>query len=139
MVSASFEPQRSHPTVVLEIAGQQLQVRAHNADAAHLQRLAAIVNERVEAQRRVSNNPRTVLVLAALDLADEVLSCRHKLEAVQEEARRAVALAEERARQIEQMARQAIAAAIEEIDRTLARDQEPHRKRSAETTESETA
>jgi cell division protein ZapA (FtsZ GTPase activity inhibitor) len=108
---------------VLEIGGQRLRLHA-NADPQHLVQLAQLVNEHyanMQSSTR-SSVPSTVLALTALDLADELLRARRREEEAREEARRATAAAEARVREVEQMARQAIRDAIEEIDRTLAHD-----------------
>lgn len=110
--------------VVLEIGGQRLRLHA-NADEGHLQELAARVNERFDSMQLATRNavPSTVLALVALDLADELHAAQRKLEEAREEARRTVQAAEQRAREVEQMARRAVAEAIAEIDRTLSLDE----------------
>ncbi len=90
-------------TVTLEIAGTRFRL-VSDADEGHLERLAEIVNERVEKLREKSSGvapPSHVLALAALGLADDLVTIEqreaHKLE----------------------LARSAIAAAVERIDRRL--------------------
>jgi cell division protein ZapA (FtsZ GTPase activity inhibitor) len=110
---------------VLVIGGQRLRLNA-NAEPQHLAQLAQLVNERFDAiQAATKNNiPATLLALAALDLADELQSARRKLEEAREEARRAIAAAEARTHEVEQLARQAIKEAIAAIDDSLERDDE---------------
>jgi cell division protein ZapA (FtsZ GTPase activity inhibitor) len=115
--------------VVLEIGGQRLRLNA-NTDESHLAGLAEAVNERFESIQRSTKNavPSTLLALVALDLADELQAARRKLDEAREEMRRTVAAAEARTREVEQMARRAVAEAIAEIDRTLGLDEELGRK-----------
>ena len=122
--------------MVLEIAGQRLRLNA-NTDEKHLELLAKLVNERFEAIQRSTKNsiPATLLALVALDLADELLGAKKKVDEAREEGRRAVAAAEARAREVEHMARRAVAEAIAEIDRTLGADA----AHDAKADESETA
>ena len=110
-------------TVVLEVAGQRLRLAA-NAEPSHLERLAAVVNEQAESvlKSAKSTNSSTLLALVALDLADELLTARRRLEEAQAEAKKSVAAAEARARDVEQLARRAVAEAIAEIDRALLQD-----------------
>lgn len=119
------------PPVVLQIAGQRLRLSA-NADEKHLAHLAQIVNDRcatiVPPGR--SAPPATLLALVALDFADELQNAHRKLAETKEEAQRAIAAAEARAREIEQMAKRAVIEAIAEIDRALELDEELGRKRS---------
>lgn len=133
--STSLQPRQP---VVLEIAGQRLRLNA-NTDAGHLERLAQVVNERFESLQSATRStvPATVLALVALDLADELHAARRKLEEARDEARRAVAAAEARTREVEQLARRAVADAIAEIDRTLLRDEQANSP--AKPGESETA
>ncbi len=110
-------------TIVLEVAGQKLRLAA-NADPGHLERLAALINERVETVQRSTRTATasTLLALVALDVADELVSTRRKVEEAHAEARRLVAAAEARALDIEQSARRAVAEALAEIDRALEAD-----------------
>lgn len=93
-------------TVVLEIAGAKYRMSS-DADEAHLQRLAAMVNERIEAlgpkvQRTVS--PAQLLAVVALGLADDLQ------------------VMTDRSKNVERTARDAISSAIARIDRRLAVD-----------------
>ena|SRR5687768_6384371 len=93
-------------TVTLEIAGAKYRMSS-DADEAHLQRLASIIDERLaqlgpKAQRAAS--PAQLLAVVALGLADDLVA---------EERRR---------RSIEDTTRKAIAAAIDRIDRRLEAD-----------------
>jgi cell division protein ZapA (FtsZ GTPase activity inhibitor) len=128
-VSSSFINPRQ--PIVLEVGGQRLRVNA-NANESHLAHLADVVNERFsEIQRSTKNNvPSTVLALVSLDLADEVQALQRKLEDAREESKRAIAAAEARVREVEQLARRCITEAIAEIDRTLVQDCEEPQKES---------
>ena len=93
-------------TVTLDIAGSKYRMTS-DADEAHLERLASIIDERVaalgqKAQRAAS--PAQLLAVVALGPADDLVA---------EERRR---------RSIEDTTRKAIAAAIERIDRRLESD-----------------
>jgi cell division protein ZapA (FtsZ GTPase activity inhibitor) len=116
-------PPATRHTIALEVGGQRLRLTAHGNER-HLEQLASVVNQRVEEiQRTAKGAPAsTQLALVALDLADEVIACRRKLEEAQREAARAVAEADERARVAEQTARTAIADALAEIDLAIAAD-----------------
>jgi cell division protein ZapA (FtsZ GTPase activity inhibitor) len=134
-------PPTARAPIVLEVAGQRLRLNAtSDTDPDHLTRLSSLVNERYE---RIVQNTRgapahTLLVLLALDLADEVLSTRRRADETDAQAKTQIAEAETRAREVEQMARRAIAEAIAEIDRTLMLDEEVGRKPGDESEESET-
>ena len=110
-------------TVALEVGGQRLRLTAHGNEK-HLEGLAALVNQRVEEMQKSAKGApaSTTLALVALDLADEIIACRRKLEDAQRDAARAVAEADDRARAAEQSARVAIAEALAEIDRAIAAD-----------------
>jgi len=110
-------------TVALEVGGQRLRLTAHGNEK-HLEGLAALVNQRVEEMQKSAKGApaSTTLALVALDLADEIIACRRKVEDAQRDAARAVAEADDRARAAEQSARVAIAAALAEIDRAIAAD-----------------
>ncbi len=117
-------PSGARNSIALEVGGQRLRLTA-NGNERHLESLAALVNQRVEdIQRSAKGAPAsTQLALVALDLADEIMACRRKVEEAQREAARAVAEAEERARTVEQAARVAISDALAEIDRAIAADE----------------
>jgi cell division protein ZapA (FtsZ GTPase activity inhibitor) len=119
--------------VVIEIGGQRLRLNA-GSDRTRIVELAQAVQERFQSvQRETRNNvPSTVLALVALHLADELHEAKQALASLREESTRAVAAAETRAREIEQLARRAVVDAIAEIDRTLALDEELGRKRDSE-------
>ena len=97
-------------TVSIDIAGAKYKMTT-DADPDHLQRLAAVINDRIaelgpKALRTAS--PTQLLAVVALGLADDL---------EQSEARR---------RTLETSTRRALSAAIERIDRRLARDAERH-------------
>jgi cell division protein ZapA (FtsZ GTPase activity inhibitor) len=110
-------------TIALEVGGQRLRLTAHGNEK-HLESLAALVNQRVEEMQKSAKGApaSTTLALVALDLADEIIACRRKLDDAQRDAARAVAEADDRARAAEQSARVAIAEALAEIDRAIAAD-----------------
>jgi cell division protein ZapA (FtsZ GTPase activity inhibitor) len=129
-VNAVDTPTRTASTpVAIEIGGQRIRLNAAS-DGTHIVELARQVQERFQTvQRETRNNiPSTVLALVALHLADELADAKQQLEAVREEAKRTVAAAESRAREVEQLARRAVVEAIAEIDRTLALDDELGRR-----------
>lgn len=111
------------PTVALEVGGQRLRLTAQGNER-HLEQLAATVNGRVEALAKgVKGAPAaTLLAMAALDLADELTALRRKLDEAQRASAERVAEADARARRAEQVAREAIAEALSDIDRALAAD-----------------
>jgi cell division protein ZapA (FtsZ GTPase activity inhibitor) len=111
--------------VVIDVAGQRLRLSGQS-DSEHVTALAALVNERFEALQRAGRGaaPAQVLAMLALNLADEVLSERARSQAAQEGQRKAVALAEERAREVEAAARKAIGEALSVIDQALLSDDE---------------
>jgi cell division protein ZapA (FtsZ GTPase activity inhibitor) len=127
VISMTSEPDKQRAAVALEIGGQKIRLRAH-ADGDHLVRLAQLVNERFSAIQGTTRNatPATVLALVALDLADELGEVRRRADEARDEARRAIAAAESREREVELAARRAIAEAIEEIDRALASEDDTH-------------
>jgi cell division protein ZapA (FtsZ GTPase activity inhibitor) len=92
-------------TITLEIAGTRFRL-VSDADQDHLQELARMINERVDKLSRPgtrsSASSGQLLALAALDLADALKSSEAKL------------------REVEQLARTAIANAIARIDKGLA-------------------
>lgn len=93
-------------TVTLEIAGTKFRLVA-DADPQHLYRLAEIVNKRVNELRSKTTRvatPSQLLALAALGLADDLLT------------------AEERGSRINELTRSAIVKAIDRIDRQLSKD-----------------
>jgi|LNFM01.1.fsa_nt_gb cell division protein ZapA (FtsZ GTPase activity inhibitor) len=115
------ELDKPRAAIALEIGGQRIRLRAH-ADETHLVELAKLVNDRFSTIQGSTRNaaPATVLALVALDLADELATARRKADEARDEAKRAVAAAEAREREVEAAARRAVAEAIEEIDRALA-------------------
>ncbi|MBL8681032.1 MAG: cell division protein ZapA [Myxococcales bacterium] len=115
------ELDKPRAAIALEIGGQRIRLRAH-ADEAQLVELAKLVNDRFAAIQGATRNatPATVLALVALDLADELSTARRKADEAREDAKRAIAAAEAREREVELAARRAVAEAIEEIDRALA-------------------
>ncbi|MBI5513877.1 MAG: cell division protein ZapA [Deltaproteobacteria bacterium] len=125
----------ARPTVQVEIAGQRLRLTAH-ADPGHLERLAALVNERVQQLQGASGaRPQasaTLLALVALDLADELHAARCLAEEARAEARAAVAAAEARARDVEDTCRRAVAEVLADIDRALEADLARHQQDSAD-------
>jgi cell division protein ZapA (FtsZ GTPase activity inhibitor) len=93
-------------SVTLEIAGTKFRLVA-DADDDHLHRLADIVNQRVDELRNKTSHiptPSQLLALVALGLADDLLT------------------AEKREAQIGELTRNAVARAIERIDRRIAID-----------------
>lgn len=92
--------------VTIEIAGSKYRVTS-DADGAHLERLASMVNERVAAlgaKAARTASPAQVLAVVALGLAEDLIA------------------ADKRARTIEDVTRKAITGAIERIDRRLDAD-----------------
>jgi cell division protein ZapA (FtsZ GTPase activity inhibitor) len=80
-------------TITLEIAGTKFRL-VSDADETHLQSLAAMINERVEKLSRGGSRSAPssqLLALAALDLADELVSAQGKLKDVERLTRSAVA------------------------------------------------
>ncbi len=93
-------------SVTLEIAGTRFRLVA-DADDSHLQRLAALVNERVEELKGKTSRvapPAQLLALVALGLADDLLC------------------AQDRESRVRELTRTAVAGAIERIDRRIALD-----------------
>lgn len=93
-------------TVTLDIAGAKYRMTS-DADEAHLQRLATIIDERINAlgpKAARAATPAQLLAVVALGLADDLVA---------EEKRR---------RTVEDTTRKAIAGAIERIDRRLEAD-----------------
>lgn len=93
-------------TVVLDIAGSRYRMTS-DADEAHLLRLAAMVNERIEALgpgAKRTAPPAQLLAVVALGLADDLLAAEQKRE------------------RIERTTREAVGAAIRRIDRRLEED-----------------
>ncbi len=91
-------------TITLEIAGTKFRLVV-DSDEAHLRQLAATVNHRIEQlgdRAARTATPAQLLALAALGLADDLVT------------------AEQRLRQIEDVTRRAVNGAIERIDRQLA-------------------
>lgn len=119
----SVSADQTRPPVVLEIGGQRLRLNA-NAEPAHLERLALEVNQRIATMslETRSKQPGTLLALVALQLADELDEARRARAQAQEDSRRAIATAETRARDVEQLARKSVIDALAEIDRALAAD-----------------
>ena len=80
-------------TITLEIAGTKFRL-VSDADETHLHSLAAMINERVEKLSRGGSRSAPssqLLALAALDLADELVSAQGKLKDVERLTRSAVA------------------------------------------------
>ena len=111
---------QSKQTVAVEVAGQRLKLSAH-ADPQHIERLAGMVNERVETIQRAAKGAGmpTILALLALDLADELHATRRRAEESQARSKEEVERTRQHARQVEQSAREAIAEVLAEIDRAL--------------------
>lgn len=77
-------------TITLEIAGTKFKLVA-DADEAHLQELAAVVNERVQALGGGrSASSAQLLALAALGLADDLKTSQSKLDEVAQLTRSAI-------------------------------------------------
>lgn len=111
---------QSKQTVSVEVAGQRLRLSAH-ADPQHIERLAGMVNERVEAIQRAARGAGmpTILALLALDLADELHATRRRADEAQARSKEEIDRTRTHARQVEQSAREAIAEVLAEIDRAL--------------------
>ena len=93
-------------TVTLEIAGTKFRL-VTDTDQAHLEALAAMVNERVAqlgGQGARAASSTQLLALAALGLADDLKASEDKL------------------RQVDQLTRAAISSAIARIDHRIAAD-----------------
>jgi cell division protein ZapA (FtsZ GTPase activity inhibitor) len=78
--------------VTLDIAGASYRMMV-DADEAHLERLAALVNERFaalgpKAQQKAS--PAQLLAMVALSLADELVTVQGRCQAIEDTTRRAV-------------------------------------------------
>lgn len=119
-----MQPPPPKPPVVVEIAGQRLRLAA-SADPQHLDRLAALVNERVEAIQKSTRGAGvpTLLALVCLDLADELHATRQRADAAKADAAAHRAELEARVREVEASARQSLADALQEIDRALVADE----------------
>lgn len=119
-----MQPPSPKPPVVVEIAGQRLRLAA-SADPQHLDRLAALVNERVDAIQKSARGAGvpTLLALVCLDLADELHATRQRADAARADAASQRVELEARVRDVEADARRAIADALHEIDRALAADE----------------
>lgn len=117
---------------MVEVAGQRLRL-AGPADASHLERLAALVNERYDALQRSgrSVSPGQVLAMVALNLADDLLTERARAEAAAKDLERTAAEAASHAREVESAARRAIVEALAMIDRALVADDELVARESA--------
>lgn len=80
-------------TITLEIAGTKFRL-VSDADQTHLQRLAAMINERVEklggAGARSASSGQ-LLALAALELADELDGAHQKLQEMERITRTTIA------------------------------------------------
>jgi cell division protein ZapA (FtsZ GTPase activity inhibitor) len=101
-----YEGGVSKQTIVIELAGSKYRITS-DANEAHLQRLAQMVNQRIDdlgprASRTAS--PAQVLAIVALGLADDLMA------------------AEERRKRIEEVTRRTIADAIARIDHRLRSD-----------------
>jgi len=80
-------------TITLEIAGTKFRL-VSDADETHLQRLAAMINERVERLGKGGSRSAPssqLLALCALELADELVAAQTKLSEVERLTRSAVA------------------------------------------------
>jgi cell division protein ZapA len=91
-------------TITLEIAGARYRM-ASDADEAHLERLAELINDRVAAlgpKVARTASPAQLLAVVALGLADELVQ------------------AEERRKQVERAARESVGRAIERLDQAIA-------------------
>jgi cell division protein ZapA len=95
----------SKQTIVIELAGSKYRITS-DANETHLQRLAQMVNQRIDDLGRVSRtaSPAQVLAIVALGLADDLMA------------------AEERRKRIEEVTRRTIADAISRIDHRLKSD-----------------
>jgi len=124
-MTSELDKQRA--AIALEIGGQRIRLRAH-VEESHLVELARLVNERFANIQNSTRNATaaTVLALVALDLADELSEAKRRADEAKEQARRAIAQAEAREREVELAARRAIADAIEEIDRALSVEDSAH-------------
>ena len=73
--------------ITITVAGERYSVKG--ADEEHLHRLAAFVDERVEDARRVAKaaSPQHLLVLAALNMADELFTLEARRRALAEETK----------------------------------------------------
>lgn len=133
MTTVQHSAAPSRAPVVVEVAGQRLRLSGA-MDQGHLEKLAALVNERFEALQRSARGvaPAQVLAMVALNLADDVLSERARADEVSAEQRRAAESADARAREVEAAARRAIADAIAMIDRALVADDDLVARESAE-------
>lgn len=113
-------------TIQLEVGGQRLRLTAASADPGHLERLAALVNGRVEKMQTSTRHPSpaTLLALAALDLADEMCAdqARHTRaqEAAEERVRTMLADCERRVREAEAESAKRIAEAEERAKKLVA-------------------
>ncbi|MFW5925666.1 MAG: cell division protein ZapA [Myxococcota bacterium] len=99
-------------TVTLDIAGAKYRMTS-DADEAHLQRLAEMVDERIQAlgsKALRAASPAQLLAVVALGLADDLLA------------------ADKRRDQLERLTREAIDRAIERIDSRLEEDAELAKK-----------
>jgi len=116
-------PSGARPAIQLEVGGHKLRLSA-NADPAHLESLAAMVNERIAAMQRGARGAThaTVLALVALDLADEVVSARKRADEARTARDRAVADAAREVSQCREEARAALTEALAEVDRALLDD-----------------
>ncbi len=96
-------------TVTLEIAGTKFRLVA-DADQAHLQELAALVNERVAKLGAASKSASAaqLLALVSLGLADDLRASEKKV------------------RDVDQLAHTAISSVIARIDSRLAEDSSAH-------------
>lgn len=100
-----YEGGVSKQTIVIELAGSKYRITS-DANEAHLQRLAQMVNQRIDDLGRVSRtaSPAQVLAIVALGLADDLMA------------------AEERRKRIEEVTRRTIGDAISRIDHRLKSD-----------------
>lgn len=92
--------------VTIELAGQKYRMNS-DADEAHLEKIASMVEERINAlgvRAARTASPAQLLAIVALGLADDLIT------------------AEKRCRTVEDVTRKAITNAIERIDRRLESD-----------------
>jgi cell division protein ZapA (FtsZ GTPase activity inhibitor) len=101
-----YEDGVSKQTIVIELAGSKYRITS-DANETHLQRLAQVVNQRIDdlgARASRTASPAQVLAIVALGLADDLLA------------------ADERRKRIEEVTRRTIADAIARIDTRLKSD-----------------
>ena len=77
----------SRKPVTVTIAGSRYTVRGSDED--HLQRVAAFLDRRIDEARQVAKaaSPQQLVVLAALNIAEELFAAEARLRAVTEETK----------------------------------------------------